>query len=628
MNDWSARAQLDKTHNAWLGLAGAALLGSLWGLGCSSTITGADGSAGQANTAGNGNPSGNGGSSSGPSGGASSTAGANTTAGTNSNGNGGSGSSSGGSTGVAGGEGAPPPVQGKPSSEVCPTVQVPRTSLRRLTRFEYANSVKLMLNVDTAAVNDLPVDEVTEGFDNNAGVLTVSSLHAEKYVTVSETLAKLAVGTASLVACDTSKKTEDACAKEFAQSFGRRAFRRATTANDEQMFMTAYAAGKTGGTHAEGIEVMIRAALQSPDFLYRLETTTPTNAAAKLVPLSQFELATRLSFLIWGSGPDDGLLDSAAKGELATKEQVAARARSMMSDSKARSAVSNFYSQWIGTSRLAITSKNTTLFPTYSNDVRDAMARELPAFVEYVMWSGDHKLTTLLTSPLGFVTAPLAKIYGVTAPSGTTPQMVTFPESQGRAGILTQAGFLAVQAHPDQTSPVLRGKFVRSKLLCQTPPSPPPDVDITPPDINQGATARVRFGKHLEAGNTCSGCHTLMDPIGFSFENFDAVGTYRQKDNNQDIDASGEILSTSDTALAGAFTGVKGMATKLANSDLVRDCMATQWFRFAAGRFEAEGDTCSLSTLQEKFTASGGDLVELVVGMTQTDSFWYRSPAQ
>ena len=137
-----------------------------------------------------------------------------------------------------------PPTQGEPSTQVCPSVQVPRTSLRRLTRFEYANSAKQLLNVDTSAVNDLPVDEVTDGFDNNAAVLTVSSLHAEKYVLVSEALAKLAVANASFVSCDTSKKTEDACAREFAQSFGRRAFRRPLSAQDEQSLMTAYAAGK------------------------------------------------------------------------------------------------------------------------------------------------------------------------------------------------------------------------------------------------------------------------------------------------------------------------------------------------------------------------------------------------
>lgn len=620
MKHWSAGARFATQGPSW------ALLTALLSFGCASNISDSSGSnpsAGSSSTA-------NGGSANGASGSGSNNNGAGSTAGGNTN-NGSSGGSTssngnGGSGNVAGADGPPPPVQGQPSSEVCPTAQVPTTALRRLTRFEYANSVKLLLNVDTTAVNDLPADEVTEGFDNNAALLSVSSLHAEKYTLVSEALAKLAVANASLVACDTSKKTEDACALDFAKSFGRRAFRRPTTADDETMLLAAYKAGKDGGTHAEGIEVMIRAALQSPDFLYRLELTAPTNNTAKLIPLSQFELATRLSFMIWGSGPDDGLLDAASRGELGSKDQVAARAKAMLADPKARAAISNFYNQWAGTSRLAITTKNTTLFPNYSNDVKDSIMRELPSFIEYVFWNADHKFSTLLTSQVGFVTPALAKIYGVPAPTGTTPQMVTFPSNQGRSGLLTQAGVMSVQAHPDQTSPVLRGKFIRTKLLCQPPPPPPPDVEIKLPDASPGTTARDRFGAHLMAGSTCNGCHTLMDPIGYAFENFDALGEFRTTEANQPIDASGEVLASPDPALGGKFTGVRALADKLVQSDLVRDCVATQWFRFAAGRMEAEGDACSLSTLQERFASSGGDLAELVIGLTQTDSFWYRSP--
>lgn len=522
-----------------------------------------------------------------------------------------------------------PPISARPSTEVCPTLQATRTPLRRLTRYEYANTVKHLLNVEVAAINDIPVDEVTDGFSNNAAVLTISSLHAEKYVLAAEALAKEAVkNLPQLSPCDTAAQGEEACAVEFARRFGRRAFRRPTGPEDERLLMAAYAAGRTGGSHAEGIEVMIRAILQSPHFLYRLETTAPNDAAAKLVPLSQYELGTRLSYLIWSSGPDDALLDAAARGELGSKAQVAEKARAMLQDPRARRAIAEFYDQWVGTTRLDVTSKNTALFPSYSSSVRDAMARELPAFVEYVLWSGDGKLNTLLTAPVAFVSGPLAQLYGVTAPaaSGTAPQMVMLPTNQGRAGILTQAGVMAVQAHPDQTSPVLRGKFIRTKLLCQPPPPPPPDADISPPEIDQGGTARERFSKHLEAGTSCNGCHLLMDPLGLAFENFDALGRYRETDAGRPIDVSGEVLAATDPSLAGSFVGARELAEKLAASDQVRDCVATQWFRFASGRSEEGSDACSLATLQESFAASDGDLTELVVAMTQTDAFWYRTP--
>jgi hypothetical protein len=548
------------------------------------------------------------------------------------NGTGAAGAAAGGGSGGMGGAVSPGsggmPIM--PTTAACPSTDVTPTPLRRLTRYEYANSIKYLLaGVDATPAADLPVDEVSEnGFNNDAGVLTVSFLHAEKYVLVSEALAKTAVANLrALTTCDTAARGEETCAVEFARSFGRRAFRRPTTADDERILMAAYTAGRTGGTFAEGIEVMIRAALQSTHFLYRLETTTPANAAAKLVPLSQYELASRLSFMLWASGPDDALLDAAGRGELGSKEAVATKARAMLADPKARQSVTDFYNQWIGTSRLQITSKSAA-FPRYTAAARDGMIAELPAFVEHVMWTGDHKLSTLLTSPLGFVTAATAPIYGVAAPSGTStaPQMATLPAAQGRSGILTQAGFLAVQAHPDQTSPVLRGKFVRTKLMCDVVMMAPDDVDITPPTIEEGATARERAASHLTAAGSCYGCHQTMDPIGLTFENFDAIGTYRETEGGKTIDVTGSIVGSKDTQLNGAFTGVRELGTRLAASAQVRDCAATHWFRYALGRYEEVPDACSLGTLQEKFAASGADLAELVIAMTQTDAFWYRSP--
>jgi hypothetical protein len=516
-----------------------------------------------------------------------------------------------------------------PSVQDCPTAQMAGTPLRRLTRFEYANSVRDLLGVDPAPAADLPADEVTNSFDNNAQVLTVSALHAEKYVLVSEALAKQAVqNLAALTSCDTAATGEEGCALAFARSFGRRAFRRPLTAADETMLMAAYAAGKTGGTHAEGIEVMIRAALQSSDFLFRLETTSPPDAAAALVPLSQYELATRLSYLVWSSGPDDALLDAAAAGALATPAAVAAKAREMLASPRARGAIAHFFEQWTGTTRLDIVSKHTGMFPTFTPELKAGMQAELPAFIEHVMWTGDHLLSTLFTSQSTFVTRELASLYGVTPPAGSdlAPVLVALPADQGRAGILTQPGFLSVQGHPDQTSPVLRGKFVRSMLLCDPPDPPPDDVNITVPNIDQGGTARERFSAHLTAGASCNGCHTGMDPIGLAFENFDAIGQYRTMENGEPIDASGEIFDANDPLLAGPFDGVLEMAQKLAGSVQVRDCMATQWFRFTVGRTEVQPDSCSLATLQVAFGASGGDLAELVVGVTQTDAFLYRAP--
>jgi hypothetical protein len=173
---------------------------------------------------------------------------------------------------------------------------------------------------------------------------------------------------------------------------------------------------------------------------------------------------------------------------------------------------------------------------------------------------------------------------------------------------------------------VLRGKFVRAMLLCQPPAPPPPDVDISLPQLDQGATARQRMAQHLAVGASCNGCHSLMDPIGLAFESFDAMGRYRDSEAGTTIDTSGEITGAADASLAGSFVGVRAMAEKLAASSQVRDCVATQWFRFAAGRSEAENDECSLAGLRDTFGGSGGDVLELIVATTQTDAFWFRSP--
>lgn len=529
-----------------------------------------------------------------------------------------------GGSGTGGGKPAGP---GPVEMASCPAQPVPRTPLRRLTRFEYQNAVRDLLNVDPSPAAELPADEITNSFDNNSAVLTVSALHAEKYVLVSEALAKLAVQDLNaLVGCDVAAQGETTCAKAFAKKLGRRAFRRPTTEADEQSLMTAFEAGHTGGSYAEGIEVMLRAALQSPDFLYRLETTSAADGTTSQVPLDAYEIATRLSFLIWSSIPDDALLDAARNGELGSKAKVAERARKMLAEPRARAAVSSFFEQWTGSRRLAVTTKSTTAFPDFTLELGSAMAAELPAFVQDVLWTGDRSLKTLLTAPVGFVNAPLAAVYGVTAPNGAGLQRVDLPASQDRSGILTQAGFLSVQAHPDQTSPVLRGKFVRSMLLCQPPSPPPPDIDVTVPDVTEAATARARLTGHLAAGASCNGCHSLTDPIGLAFEHFDAMGRYRDTENGAALDVTGEIIGATDPSLAGSFVGVRAMAEKLAASSQVRACMATQWFRYAAGRSEAEADECSLAVMRDSFNTSNGDLLELIVATTQTDAFWFRSP--
>ncbi|WP_437493805.1 DUF1592 domain-containing protein [Sorangium sp. So ce1014] len=537
-----------------------------------------------------------------------------------------------GCDGTIGGAGAgtdgPGSGSGQGEPQACGGTERLLAPQRRLTRFEYNNTVRDLLGTSLTPAAQFPPDEIAGGFNNNAAVLTVSSLHAEKYLLAAEALAAEAVAgdLSALLPCDPAAvdgqvEAEEACAREFVEDFGRRAYRRPLAPQDVERLMRAYAAGRTGGSLREGIEVVIRAALQSPKFLFRLELRHELDDAGPKVRLDPYEMASRLSYLVWASGPDDALLDAAEAGLLQTREQLAERVREMLESPRARLAIAEFYKQWLNLGKLEIIVKEEGAFPGFDDELVAGMSAETPAFIEHVLWSGDRKLSSLLTLPVGFATESVAELYGVSVPPGsTTPQRVDLPPDQ-RAGVLTQPAFLAVHAHPDQTSPVLRGKAIRSKFMCTEPKPPPDDVDLTPPTGEQGVTARERFNQH--ASGACAGCHQLMDPIGFAFENFDSVGAYRTEEGGQVIDVSGEIFQSED--MDGPFVGVRELAEKLAGSEQVRACLATQWFRYTAGRFETVGDECSLGQLRAEFHGSEGDLVELIVQTTQTEAFMFRS---
>jgi len=216
--------------------------------------------------------------------------------------------------------------------------------------------------------------------------------------------------------------------------------------------------------------------------------------------------------------------------------------------------------------------------------------------------------------------ADLAAFYGITGPTSAKFEKVDLDPAE-RSGFLTHASLLALNAKTNQSSPVHRGKFVREMLLCQMMPNPPNDKEIVPPEIDPKATTRQKFDQH-SADPYCASCHHLMDPIGFGFEHYDGIGSWRDKDHGFPVDSKGELTGTED--VDGTFDGVPELAKKLAESQEVRQCIATQWFRFGYGRKEADEDACSLQKVDEAFAAAGYDIKELIVALTQTDAFMYR----
>jgi hypothetical protein len=546
-------------------------------------------------------------------------------------------SNSGGATGTPTGAGGAGVTTVAQMEALCASSVDPGPSfVRRVTRLEYDNTVRDLLGTPTTIANQFPTEEVLLGFNNNAQALSVSPELAEQYLNAAETLATAAVTTnmAKLVPCDPTATGVDACGQQFIATFGQRAYRRPLAAADTTLLTGVFNIGKATD-FATGVRLVIETVLQSPQFLYRVEFgLAPTASDPKVavtdgtapnptsvVPLDDWEMASRLSYMIWGSMPDDALFAAAAAGKLTQPDDIAAQAARMLKDPKAHDMVADFHSQWLGVGAISSIEKDATVFPAFTSTIAGLMQTETQMFLDDVVWNENGSLATIFTAPYTFVNGPLAQYYGIQGVTGNAFVKTPVDTTQ-RSGLLTQGGFLSAQAKTNQTSPVHRGKFVREQLLCQQLPPPPPNISIKPPDLSSTLTTRQRFAQHSAAA-ACSVCHHLMDPIGLGFETFDGAGIYRASENGQPIDASGQV-DDADAELAGPFNGVLDLTRKLGGSSTVQQCTTTQWFRYGYGRSETDADACSMATLATQFAAGGYKIQDLVAALTQTKAFLYR----
>lgn len=506
--------------------------------------------------------------------------------------------------------------------------------IRRMTRFEYDNTLRDLLGDDTHPSAPFPAEEEAGGFNNNAANLVVSDDLAEKYMIAAEGISGRATSNVdALTGCGGNYTA--GCAALFIETFGKKAFRRPLSDEERADLVTLFQTGVSQSVASAlsdgvaddpkadftlGVRMVIEATVQSPEFMYRVEPVDPTATADQVVALDSYEMASRLSYFLWGSMPDDALFAAADAGALATKEQVAAQAKRMLEDPKARLAVGQFHSQWLGYERVQGAAKDPTLFPDWSPAIAAYMQEETRQFLDHSVFDGGGDLRTLLTAPYTYVNADLAAFYGVDAPGATSADFVRVDLDPAKhAGILTEGSIMSWYAHTTQTSPVHRGKLVRERFLCDTL-SPPPK-NFNAPDVDPKATTRQRFSQH-DTDPACAGCHKLMDPIGFGFENLDAVGRYRTTENGAPIDASGD-LTQSD--IDGTFVGANQLADKLASSAEVEKCYANQWFRWTQGRGDTTEDVCTLSQVDQAFADAKGDIKALIVALTQTDAFLYRT---
>ncbi len=511
----------------------------------------------------------------------------------------------------------------------------PKQLVRRLTHAQYDNTVRDLLNDYSRPAQRFPPEDFVDGFKNQLTAQDMPPILVETYSTAAERLALNAfrVGDINgLIPCKPASSGDARCREAFVRKFGLRAFRRPLREDE----VTRYAAvfgqqAQVTKRFNEGARVVVEAMLQSPNFLFHVEAGPDGRSA-------DYDAASRLSYLLWNTMPDEALFAAAEKGELRTAEGRDRAARHMIENApRARQALDQFFDEWLRFDRVINAVKGRG-FGEFTPELAVAMAEETRTLLHHLVWN-DRSFMEALTADYSFLTSELASLYGVPAPDGQF-EMARFPAGSDRAGLLGQGTFLASTAGPTATSPTARGIFVRERLLCQHVPPPPPGVITTLPDPLVDAPPKGRrqlMNEHVE-NPSCASCHRLMDPIGFGFEHFDAIGKWRDKEMIQmprpagggdgggrggpppvpvDINAQGEIAGLPNST----FSGARELGAILAESPVCQECIVRQMFRYSYGRLETSADEKTIDDLFARFKGSGFRFKDLLIALVQSPEF-------
>jgi hypothetical protein len=496
--------------------------------------------------------------------------------------------------------------------------------LLRLNIREYNNTVRDLLGVNTSPADAFPLDVDAQGFTfHRYGI--VSTLDASRLQEAAEGLAQAAnVTMLAPCAATTAGAAQDACATTFIKTFGAKAYRRPLLQAEIDRLTALYQTGKTSLMldYTGGIRLIIEGMLQSAPFLYHWELG-PSQATLEgsVVHLGPYETASRLSYFLWRSMPDQALFDAAAANKLATDTDIETQARRMLADPKGKDTMSAFFLEWLALEQVPDRPKDLTVYPQWTDDLKAAMVAETQAFVGNTIYDGNGSLSTMLTAKFSFVNQPLATLYGVSGVTGTATQQVSLNPMQ-RSGLLTQSGFLTLTGASDGSNPVKRGRRVYEGFLCGTLPPPPPNVP-PPQPASAGGTTRQRFMQHDQQA-CAQGCHNVMDPIGYGFEHYDGLGAYRTVDNGLPVDSSGSIEIDN---VKKTFADAVELTNILATSPQVQGCMVMQMMRFALLRDNTTDDQASLNNAYTTFSDGAFAMKEILVGVAKTRTFRYRSLA-
>ncbi len=515
-----------------------------------------------------------------------------------------------------------------------------RVTIRRLNRAEYTNTIRDLLGVEFNAAADFPSDDVGYGFDDIGDVLTLPPLLMEKYLAAAEQIAANAVAGDKagdkpgahpesrrriFLVAPGEKSSPDAAAEQILRRLATRAYRRPISNQELARLLKLVATARAQGDGFEGgIQLALQAILVSPHFLFRVELDPESNVMRPIRALNEYELASRLSYFLWSSMPDDELFDLAARGKL--RENLDGQVRRMLGDPKSKALVENFAGQWLQLRNLDLAAPDKSQFPAFDDDLRRAMRTESEMFFETIVRE-DRSVLELLDADFTFVNARLARHYGLEGVEGDQFRRVSLPAGGGheaakaRGGVLTQAAVLTVTSNPTRTSPVKRGKWVLENILGAPPPDPPPSVPRLQDDAKAVAagTVRQRMEQHRKDPN-CAVCHKEMDALGFALENFDAVGAWRTKDGKFPIDAAAQLPD------GRSFNGPQELKAMLrGNKEQFAHCLAEKLLTYAIGRGVEPYDKPAVGGIVTAAKAGDYKFSTFVLGIVHSEPFQKRS---
>ncbi len=427
----------------------------------------------------------------------------------------------------------------------------------------------------------------------------------------------------AIFSCTPARQVDEApCAREILSNLTRRAFRRPVTAADIDPLLASYAAGHEAGGFDSGIQWALEALLVSPEFLFRVERHPPDVEPGTPYRLADVDLASRLSFFLWSSIPDDELLALAEAGRLSEPAVLERQVRRMLNDPRSRALTANFAGQWLFLRNLRTVAPNAVLFPTFDDNLREAFRRETELFFDSQV-RADRSVLDLLAADYTFLNDRLARHYGIPGVYGSHYRRVRYPDER-RAGLLGHGSILTVTSHPNRTSPVVRGKWLLENLLGSPPPPPPPDIPALVENDEGGAPATVRARMEQHRGNpTCAACHAKMDPLGFALENFDAVGQWRSTDAEADapIDASGTLPDGTPFTTPAEFR--RGLLAEPWASEFVATVIE-KLMTYAVGRGLDYHDAPAVRAIRREAGTAGYRWSSIVQGIVNSAPFRMR----